>query len=515
MHRTQNGLRINKAFLSRLVADIVFTNISLSAALIFRYLLKVSEVPQAANIQELNRAFLDFYYTGAPLLTALTALIFYAYGIYTRTRFYARKHKALILFQAVTVSYLLFILCFYLISRETSLIPRGVFVLSYVLTLALSGGTRLLTHLAIKRYDIVQRKGPAGNGIPRVLVVGGAGYIGSVFVRQLLEEGYTVRVLDAVIFGNSAVEDLRAHPRFELLEGDLRHAEAVVRAVKGSDAVVHMGAIVGDPACALDEQITRDINTIATRLIIQVCRGYGVRRLLFASTCAVYGASDHLMDERSALNPVSLYAQTKADAEAVVLAAASNDFCPTVLRLGTAFGHSYRPRFDLVVNLLAAKAYKERKIKIYNKDQWRPFVHIQDISRAFVMSLGAKAEIVRGQVFNVGSYNLNLTLGQVAQKIKAQFPETEVQYIETDDRRNYRVSFDKIHTFLGFNCAKTVEDGLAEIKKYLEEEQIEAFDDEIYDNSKRMKALSSIQSASGSDGVLQLIGQRAQESADD
>src|SRR5260370_26389619 len=127
MHRTQNGLRINKAFLLRLVADIAFTNISLSVALIFRYLLKVSEVPQAANIQELNRAFLDFYYTGAPLLSALTALIFYAYGIYTRTRFYARKHKALILFQAVTIAYLLFVVCFYLISRETLLIPLGVF----------------------------------------------------------------------------------------------------------------------------------------------------------------------------------------------------------------------------------------------------------------------------------------------------------------------------------------------------------------------------------------------------
>jgi dTDP-D-glucose 4,6-dehydratase len=148
-----------------------------------------------------------------------------------------------------------------------------VLALSYTLILALVAGSRLLKSEIIKRYDIVERRGPVGNGIRRVLVVGGAGYIGSVLVRQLLNAGYNVRVLDAVIFGNSAVQGLCSDSRFELMEGDLRHVESVVRAARGSDAVIHLGAIVGDPACALNEGSTRDVNTVATKLLIQVCRG--------------------------------------------------------------------------------------------------------------------------------------------------------------------------------------------------------------------------------------------------
>src|SRR2546426_678399 len=138
MYRIRNGVRINKAFVLRAVADVIFVNVSLSLALMLRYLLKVSGGAPAASIQELNLAFLNFYYIGAPLLTCLTVLIFYAFGIYTRTRFYARKHKALILSQAIAITYLLLIVCFYLISRQTLLIPRGVFILSYGFTLALA-----------------------------------------------------------------------------------------------------------------------------------------------------------------------------------------------------------------------------------------------------------------------------------------------------------------------------------------------------------------------------------------
>jgi nucleoside-diphosphate-sugar epimerase len=179
-----------------------------------------------------------------------------------------------------------------------------------------------------------------------------------------------------------------------------------------------------------------------------------------------------------------------------------------VLRLATAFGHSYRPRFDLVVNLLVAKAWNEKKITIFNPDQWRPFVHIHDISRAFVQCLVANAEVVRGQVFNLGSYDLNFTLGQLAEKIKIQLPATEIEHIENEDRRDYRVSFDKIHTHLGFRCERTLEDGIGEIKEYLDLGNVNAFADEFFDNSKRMKSLSGRAANPESEAVL--VEQRTQ-----
>jgi len=513
MQRANSRFAKYRAALWRILADILFANLSVGLALGCRYLFKLSSESTPANVHELNHQFVSFYRTAAPVLAVIAVSVFAVFGVYTRTRFYAHKHKALILFQAVTVAYLVFLFYLSFVLRENVVNFRRVFLLSYVLGLLFFCCTRFLKHAATTRYDIVERHGASGRKIRHVLVIGGAGYIGSVLVRQLLDAGYSVRVLDMVMFGNASLEELRGRERFELFEGDLRHVQSVVRAVRGVDAVIHLGAIVGDPACALDAQSTREINTVATKLILHVCVGYGIQRFLFASTCAVYGASEHLMDERSALNPVSLYAQSKADAEAVVLEAATKDFCPVVLRLATAYGHSYRPRFDLVFNLLVAKAWKERKFTIFNKSQWRPFVHIHDISRAFVACLGANGNLVRGQIYNVGSYDLNFTLGQLAEKIQAKIPDTRVEYIENEDKRDYRVSFDKIHSQLSFSCERNLEDGIDEIVQYLRREGVEAFADEVFDNTKRMKSMSETIVGKRSDAVLQLVDQPRTQAA--
>jgi nucleoside-diphosphate-sugar epimerase len=480
--------KMNPHVLWRVLADIAFVNASLALALGLRLLFGLFWQERWRELAELRATFAGFYYLSAPALCACIVFLFNFYGVYDRTRFYARRRKALVLFQAVTLAYLLFIFILYFISREITLVPRSVFVLSYAFTMILAAGTRLAMNFAASRYDLVPK--PANGNqreIRNVLVVGGAGYIGSVLVRQLLLHNYHVRVLDVGAFGSSSLDEARRHPRFELVEGDLRHVEHVVRAVRGTDAVVHLGAIVGDPACELDAQATREINTIATRMLVQVCRGAGVGRLLFASTCAVYGASDHLVDEHSALNPVSTYAESKADAERIVLAASSGDFATTVLRLGTAFGHSPRPRFDLVVNLLTARAWRDQRITIFNPEQWRPFVHVQDIARAFVTCLKANSSIVSGEVFNVGDYQLNKTLGDVAEEVKSQLPNTQVEIRETPDRRNYRVSFDKIHSYLGFRAERTLADGVREVIEFLSGTPCDPFADKVFDNAKLMK----------------------------
>lgn len=492
-------LQVPTGFLLRALADVVSVNFSLFGALILRFFIRITWEQAGSSLEEQLHVFASFFFLASPLLTGLTLVVFFWLGVYNRTRYYARKYKAVVLFNAISLSFLIFAFCAYLFFPESTLVPRSVFLLSYLGTLLLSGGTRLLKTAAASRYEIVDRRAASRKAISRVLVVGGAGYIGSVLVRQLLGLGYQVRVLDVALYGDKALEGVSTQAGFELIQGDLRHVEAVVRAVKGCDAVVHLGAIVGDPACNVDPAGTREINTIATKLLVQVCRGYGVQRLLFASTCAVYGASDHLMDERSEINPVSLYAQTKADAEKVMIAAKGPDCCPVVLRLGTAFGDSYRPRFDLVINLLVAKAWRDKKITIYNKDQWRPFVHVHDIARAFCACLTADAALVSGEIFNVGSYTMNFTLGDVAEKIKSQLPDTEIELVESADRRNYRVSFDKIHTYLGFHCERTIEDGIREVIDYLRQAPPDVLVEEVYDNSRRLEALSHSWMVSGSD----------------
>src|SRR5258708_15283651 len=159
--------------------------------------------------------------------------------------------------------------------------------------------------------------------------------------------------------------------------------------MKGCDAIIHLAAIVGDPACEENPQLATEIDRAGTRMLIDVGRGHGIQRFLLASTCSVYGASEFLMDEHAQVAPISLYAQTKVDSERLLLESKSADFHPTILRLATLFGVSPRPRFDLVVNLLTARAIRCGKITIFNGEQWRPFMHVHDAARAFIACLQA------------------------------------------------------------------------------------------------------------------------------
>jgi nucleoside-diphosphate-sugar epimerase len=252
--------------------------------------------------------------------------------------------------------------------------------------------------------------------------------------------------------------------------------------MKQCDAVIDLAALVGDPACAVNKPLSLEINRAATRMLIEICKGYGVSRLLFASTCSVYGASDYLVDELTPPAPLSVYAETKVASEHLLLEAASAEFHPVILRLGTLFGLSPRPRFDLVVNLLAARATAMGKIAIFNGEQWRPFLHVYDAARAFMTTLEASPELVSGKIFNVGDYSLNLRLSSVSEKIAAIIPSVVVEHVENGDKRNYRASFDKIHTQLGFQCEKTVEAGVREIYTAIKSRRIADFTASQFNN---------------------------------
>jgi nucleoside-diphosphate-sugar epimerase len=317
---------------------------------------------------------------------------------------------------------------------------------------------------------------------PPVLVIGGAGYIGSILVRRLIAAGRKVRVLDNFVYGNAAVRELFGHPGIEFLNGDCRNIKSVVGAVEGVDTIIHLAAIVGDPACEQERQTALETNYAATRMLIEVAKGARVRRLLFASTCSVYGASDELMHESSPVKPISLYAQTKVQSERALLESATEQFQPIILRLATVFGHSYRPRFDLVVNLLTGKAHQEGVITIYNGQQWRPFIHVRDVAEGMLMIMETPLSVVGGQIFNLGDSSMNYTLEQVAAKIREVYPGTEVQFVDNNDRRNYRVSFDKLDRLVGFRSSVDLTQGVQELQSAFERRQIEDYKLARYSN---------------------------------
>ncbi len=325
-----------------------------------------------------------------------------------------------------------------------------------------------------------------------VLVTGAAGYIGSIVVRRLLDRGYHVRVLDRLMYGDDAIRDILNHPRIEMIVADFRDGAVVARAVKGVSAVIHLGAIVGDPACTLNDDLTISTNFEGTRIIAAACKEAGVRRMIFGSTCSVYGASDEMLDESSALNPVSLYANTKIAAERALLDLRDDAFSPVIMRFATAYGHSYRPRFDLAVNVMTAKAVKEGQITIHGGDQWRPFVHVDDIARVLILALEAPIENVAGQTFNIGSQEQNHKLREVGEIIQALVPHAEV--IINDlivDKRNYYVHFDKILSVLGFTAEHTLAASVMEMKNALDSGVVMDYLDRRYNNHQFLCQMQS------------------------
>ncbi len=298
-----------------------------------------------------------------------------------------------------------------------------------------------------------------------MLVTGGAGYIGSVLVRMLLSCGHAVVILDDLIYENYNLLDLFRQPGFRFIKGSTTHGPDLARAFEGVDAVVHLAAIVGDAACSRDAQAAITANVEATRRVLDQCLSRKVERLLFASTCSVYGASvdDGQLTEESPLNPVSLYAETKIESERLLLDKA-NGFAPTILRLSTLHGFSPRMRFDLALNFFAMQGTLLGKVTIDGARHWRPMLHVFDVARAFVTCLEAPREKVAGQVFNVGSNRENYRMEAFREIIPRCIPSVEVHiHPNIVDRRSYRVNFDKISTTLGYDTVRDVRDGLVEV----------------------------------------------------
>ena len=320
-----------------------------------------------------------------------------------------------------------------------------------------------------------------------ILVTGGAGYIGSILVRQLLEKGFKVRVLDNLRFGGEALLDVLKHPKFEFVKGDLRNAKIVANSLEDIWGIVHLAAIVGDPACAQEPELAKSTNLDASIKLYEFAQEAGVERFVFASTCSNYGKMEDpkgFVNENSPLRPVSLYAELKVAFESYLLEQKKSSSClPTCLRFSTVYGLSPRIRFDLTVNEFTKELALGRELVVFGEQFWRPYCHVSDLARSAVLMLESKANKVAFDVFNVGATAENYQKQMIVDLIKQEIPDAQIRYVKKEeDPRDYRVSFEKITTNLNFKPAYTVPDGIKEILHLINNDLLLNPDDQKYFN---------------------------------
>jgi nucleoside-diphosphate-sugar epimerase len=309
----------------------------------------------------------------------------------------------------------------------------------------------------------------------KVLVTGGAGYVGAELVDELLAAGHDVRSIDVLLHGQDDVAERLDSQGVELIRADIRDDDARQRALQGVDAVVHLAAIVGDPACGRDPELSNSVNVEGTRSLVADARAAGVERFLFASTCSNYGRmADPTVpiDETGELAPVSLYAEQKVAMEKSLLDGDHDGMSPTCLRFATVYGVGHRMRFDLTVNEFTRDLWADRKLDVFGETFWRPYVHVRDAARAVALVLATPVEKVNGRVFNAGHSDENYRKLDLVEIITGQLGRGDVEYVtRTEDPRDYKVSFERIKNELGFEPVQRVPTGIEELVGALEEKR--------------------------------------------
>jgi nucleoside-diphosphate-sugar epimerase len=321
----------------------------------------------------------------------------------------------------------------------------------------------------------------------KATVTGGAGYIGGLVVDELLDAGHEVKVLDVLLHGQEDVAERLASKGVELVRGDVRDPEARRAALEGADAVVHLAAIVGDPACGRDPELSNAVNIEGSRGVVADARELGVSRLVFASTCSNYGRmADPTVpiDETGELAPVSLYAEQKVGIEKALLNGdAGDELCVTCLRFATVYGVGPRMRFDLTINEFTRDLWAERRLDVFGELFWRPYIHVHDAARAVALVLASDPGDVSGEVFNAGHSDENYRKLDLVELITERLGRGDVAYVHRDeDPRDYKVSFEKIRAQLGFEPRHRVPDGIDEIVGALEEKRFGDPFDRRYSN---------------------------------
>lgn len=440
-----------------------------------------------------------FAFTVLAVLT--TPIIFYFFNLYKISWKYLTLTDFPTIAKGVGVSTLFLATVLYLFRNYPSFLgfPRSIIflygILLFFLVGALRFSKRIYWQLIRGRTGVLKPKDefvlPLTSKTLKetkpqnILITGGAGYIGSVLSRQLLKQDYNVKIIDKLLFGKESIEDLQTHPNFQLIKGDILDTEIVKKALFDIDAVIHLAAIVGEPACASKQDVALQTNYLGTVYLARLCKAFGIKRFIQASTCSTYGQQDNnkAVAESGRLYPVDFYGETKIYAERELIKLMDESFSPTILRFSTVYGLSPRMRFDLVVNALSKKAVKDKEIFIFGGNQWRPLIHVNDAVMVISLVLKSPFSKVGNQIFNAGANSENYLISRVGELVKESIPELRIKTINgIEDKRSYKVDFSKIEQTLNFRTEKKVRDGIIEIRDAIKQGRFSNPEDKIYYN---------------------------------
>lgn len=327
--------------------------------------------------------------------------------------------------------------------------------------------------------------------LPKILIVGGGGFIGTVLASKLLEKNYHVTILDKLIYDHKIIEkNFNKKKNLNFILGDVCDLNTQIKSIKDIDIVVYLAEIVGDPACSAKPEDALKTNYLSVLSFANLCSHLAIDKFIYTSSCSVYGLdkNNKLLNEKSNLNPVSHYARIKIMSEKALLSSSNNYFKPTIVRLGTVFGPSKRMRFDLVVNTMSKFAYFNNKIDVFGGNQWRPNIHVEDVADGIISIIKSKKKKIENQIFNLSNDKLNLQIIDIAEKVKATFKNAKLNVIKTStDPRNYKVTSRKIKNKTGFVAKKSIENSLKEIKNMFRLKKIKNPDNKIYNNFLSLK----------------------------
>lgn len=326
----------------------------------------------------------------------------------------------------------------------------------------------------------------------KILVTGGAGYVGAILVPLLIRQGYSVKVLDLMIYGDTFSNNPQINLRhLEIIKGDIRNSKTVKSALKDVSSVIHLACISNDPSFDLNPRLGISINFSATEPLVLLARSAGVERFIYASSSSVYGIKkEKNVHEEMRLAPLTDYSKCKAKSEEIILKYKTMDFCSTVVRPATICGYSPRQRLDVIVNILTNFAYHKRFIQVFGGNQLRPNIHIKDMCETYLKLLMAPINKISGQVFNVGFENHSvIDLAKIVQR--AVGDDVTIERLSSNDNRSYHISSQKIKNSIGFFPQFTIEDAVKDLVAAFNKNQLPySFKDKRFFNIQMMKDLN-------------------------